>query len=126
MPGQPNGPRRILIVSVRPTAHEISCSIQPLGELVVCESAGRALTVLGEQAFDCIVSSMELPDMHATELLAELRRRAVRIPVLVVTDPSSIPDTVSVMRAGARHVVEAPPYGSALRERAARLLGLRG
>jgi len=126
MTGQINDARRILIVSERPTAHEISCSIQPLGELVVCESARRALEALGEQAFDCIVSSMALPDMHATELLAELQRRAVTVPVLVVTDPSSIPDTVSAMRAGARHVVEAPPYGSALRERAARLLGLKG
>jgi DNA-binding response OmpR family regulator len=65
---------------------------------------------------------MSLPDMHATAFLEELRRLEVKAPVLVLTEPNGVSDTVEAMRAGAHHVVEAPPYSPGLRERVARLL----
>jgi DNA-binding NtrC family response regulator len=115
--------RRILIVSSPHTGHLISCAIRGLGDVKLCESAIAALDAIAQEPVDCIVCSMRLPDMHATALLNELARRNIRVPVFVLTDESELTDTVAVMRAGAHHVLQGPPFANSLRERVARALG---
>ncbi len=63
-----------------------------------CEAAEDSLAV---QRYDALVLDINLPDRTGTELLADLRARGVRTPVLMLTALFSVDDRVSALNLGA-------------------------
>jgi DNA-binding NtrC family response regulator len=85
-----------------------SC-LERFGFDVVTATGGlQALELLGKQEFDLLISDLRMPDMSGTELLAELRRREVDIPFIIVTACGSIENAVAAMRQGAYDYLEKP------------------
>lgn len=62
----------------------------------------------------CIVSDIRMPAMSGLELLEELRRRGIALPVVFVTAHGDVPLAVEAMRRGASHFLEKPFDGEHL------------
>jgi FixJ family two-component response regulator len=65
----------------------------------------------------CLLLDCNLPGMDGIELLAELRRRDVALPAVMMTAFGDIPAAVRAMRAGAFDFLEKPVPPEALVER---------
>jgi len=94
-------------------------------EPTICKAAGKTLEKLRTKvscftcAVDCIeklrfqrcdllITDVKMPGMDGIELLAEAKRIAPWLPILVVTGFGDIPMAVRAMKAGASDFVEKP------------------
>ena len=64
-------------------------------------SGAEALAALAGRPIDVVVSDLRMPGMDGLELLAEVRKRAPGIPVILLTAHGNVPLAVEAMRAGA-------------------------
>lgn len=67
----------------------------------IAESIEAAEDCLAVQRYDALVLDINLPDGQGTELLAALRARGDRVPVLMLTALFSVDDRVSALDLGA-------------------------
>lgn len=104
--------RHVLIVDDN-RAHRstLSLALETTGgfTVTVAEDAPAALAITGSrtQHFDALVLDLA-PDGHGTALCAELRRRNVQVPILLVTAASAEEDVVRGLDAGANDYVVKP------------------
>ncbi len=56
----------------------------------------------------CVLLDLRMPDMDGLEVQAQLTRRGIRLPVIVITGHGDIPIAVQVMKAGALDFLEKP------------------
>jgi len=68
----------------------------------------RANMVLTTQRYDVVLLDIRLPGMDGKEVLAHLRRRGDKVPVLMLTAHSSTDDKVDCFSAGADDYVVKP------------------
>jgi HAMP domain-containing protein/CheY-like chemotaxis protein/signal transduction histidine kinase len=101
--------RRLLVVEDDP-ADRLSIRALLEHDDIEIDSVGsgeEALRALGEQAFDCVVLDLRLPDISGFEVLEELsRNEALRdLPIVVFTGKELSPDEDTRLRALARSIV---------------------
>lgn len=72
------------------------------------ESAIAFLGALESEASGCIVTDVRMPEMSGLDLLLELQKRGVRMPVIVITGHGDVPLAVEAMKAGAHDFLEKP------------------
>ncbi len=72
------------------------------------ESADAVLAALPVPEDCCIVSDVRMPGMNGLELLDELRRRQIPVPLIFITGHGDVSLAVAAMRRGAVHFVEKP------------------
>lgn len=70
------------------------------GGAEVTASVGRALELLEERSFDCVIQAFDLPDRHGIELVRGLRERGHGLPVVLRTDRDAEPLKESARAAG--------------------------
>jgi DNA-binding NtrC family response regulator len=96
-------------------------------EVAAAATGGDAVRLLGERAFDLVLTDLKLPDLSGLEVLAASRRAQPRVPVVVLTGFGSVGAAVEAMKLGAYDFLEKPLelpdltrlVGKALRESAA-------
>ena len=88
----------------RSTARILSDSYQ----VEVASSVAEALETMRSYEPDLIMLDMMLPDQSGMELLRNMRDRAVRPPVIVLTAVDRIPTVVESMREGATNFLTKP------------------
>jgi two-component system cell cycle sensor histidine kinase/response regulator CckA len=66
-----------------------------------CRTAADALIVLGQTRFDLVLLDQQLPDMPGLDLLQELTREGIPVPVLMVTAHGDEDLAARVLRSGA-------------------------
>ncbi|MBY6243634.1 response regulator transcription factor [Methylosinus sp. Sm6] len=71
-------------------------------------SAAACLDGLGRRPSGCLVADLRLPDMSGLALLARLRERGERLPVVIITASAGAPLAVEAMAAGASDLLEKP------------------
>jgi FixJ family two-component response regulator len=73
-------------------------------------SAEQLLAALDRQgiALSCIVSDVLLPGMSGLELLAEIARRSIRLPVVLITGHGDVRMAVAALKGGAKDFLEKP------------------
>ena len=83
---------------LRHVGHDVSC----------CSSAAEALQTVQGEAFDCIVTDLQMPGMSGLELIVQLERRGCDAQVVMVTAHASVSSAVDAMRHGAFDYIEKP------------------
>lgn len=70
-------------------------------------SSGKSmLEFVDRETRGCVVADLEMPELDGLELLAELRRAGIFMPVLFLTGRGDIPRTVRAMQGGADDFIE--------------------
>jgi PAS domain S-box-containing protein len=68
--------------------------------LEVVLSSGQALARVQESRFDLILTDLRMPDMNALDLLRELKRRGLAIPVIIITGQGDEETAVAALKLG--------------------------
>lgn len=77
-------------------------------ECTCFENADDCLEQLHTRSCDLLVTDIKMPDKDGIELLAEAKRMAPWLPVLVMTSYGNIPLAVKAVKAGAESFIEKP------------------
>ena len=75
---------------------------------LVADDGVSASRVARDDAFDLMILDLGLPGMDGSEVLAEIRRRGERMPVIILTARKSVHDTVAGLEGGADDYVTKP------------------
>ncbi|MAL96312.1 MAG: sigma-54-dependent Fis family transcriptional regulator [Haliea sp.] len=89
-------------------------------------SAAQALAALQQQVFDLCFLDLRLGDDSGLDVLAQMRREAPWMRVVIVTAHSAVDTAVDAIQGGAADYLVKPCGPEQLRESAARQLQLRG
>ncbi|GAB4400963.1 MAG: response regulator [Anaerolineales bacterium] len=121
---------KILVVDDSATARAfVRAALVRFGLQVVEASSGpEALTVLGAQPVDLVITDVVMPDMDGYELVRRIRKdpRTSAIPVLVLTSRGDVADKVAGFEAGADDYMVKPFEPAELEVRVKSLLARRG
>jgi two-component system, LuxR family, response regulator FixJ len=71
-------------------------------------SARALLDCVGDLEPGCIVTDIRMPEMNGLELVQELKRRSVGLPVIVLTGHADVGLAVAAMKAGVSDFLEKP------------------
>jgi len=101
---------RILIVEDEPLlADGLSRSLKQAGYAIDCLDDGQAAdTMLGCTQYDCVILDLGLPRMDGLQVLARLRKRGGRTPVLILTARDRLGDRVDGLNLGADDYMTKP------------------
>jgi two-component system, LuxR family, response regulator FixJ len=72
------------------------------------ESANSFLRVLDPLRHGCVVADVRMPGMDGIELVRELARRQIPLPVVVISGHADVPMAVAAIKAGAEDFIEKP------------------
>ena len=72
------------------------------------ESADSFLRVLDARQHGCVVADVRMPGMDGIELVRELARRQIPLPVVVISGHADVPMAVAAIKAGAEDFIEKP------------------
>ncbi len=76
--------------------------------VAVAMSGLEAIAVLGGEAFDCVVSDIQMPNFTGMDLLEFLRDKGLDVPVVLVTGDPSIDTALKAIDLGAAHYLVKP------------------
>lgn len=74
----------------------------------VAGDGATALAKAGDDDFDLVLLDLGLPDIDGLDVLGELRRRGLKMPVLILTAREELDDKVTGLNAGADDYVTKP------------------
>jgi len=72
------------------------------------DSADAFLQAGGDRDGGCLVLDIHMPGMTGLDLQAELQRRGVGLPVVMITGQGDVPQAVAALKAGAVDFLEKP------------------
>jgi two-component system, NtrC family, response regulator HydG len=101
---------RVLVVDDEPAARSaLRDLLKPQGyEVEVAADGAAALEKIGEHPPDLVVTDLDMPNMGGMELIAALRERDLKLPVIVVTSAAELRSAVAAMQAGAFDYIAKP------------------
>jgi two-component system, chemotaxis family, sensor kinase CheA len=112
-------PKRVLVADDSPVIRELLSEILSSAGLQVetAQDGRAALSSIERSAPDLVLSDVEMPRMGGFELLAEIRQRSQRLPVVMLTTRGSVEDRRRAASLGANaYLVKTEFQGDALLE----------
>jgi EAL domain-containing protein (putative c-di-GMP-specific phosphodiesterase class I) len=76
--------------------------------VVACSSGDEALSRLGQQTFDCMISDVQMPGINGTRLLRAVRDLDLDLPVVLITGNPDLETAASAVEYGAFHYLIKP------------------
>lgn len=115
---------QILVVDDEPNVRLSYRATLELEDYVISEADGgsKALQELARQPFDLAILDLKMPEMNGLDLLAEMRRRKLSTPTVMITAYGDLPDAVRAMKLGAIDFLKKPMTPEALRQVVASVL----
>jgi DNA-binding response OmpR family regulator len=77
-------------------------------EIFEARSGEEAVQSLDETTFALAILDIRMPGMDGLELLAKMRESGIRVPVMIVTAYSDVPNAVKAMKLGAIDFLQKP------------------
>jgi DNA-binding response OmpR family regulator len=77
-------------------------------EVIEVSSGEAAVELLGEHSFALAILDIRMPGMDGLELLAKMRESGIRVPAMIVTAYSDVPNAVKAMKLGAIDFLQKP------------------
>jgi len=116
--------KRILVVDDEPNVRlNYRMALETEGYLVLeADCAVKALEQFSKQRFDLAVLDMRMPEMDGLDLLAEMRKRSIWTPTVIITAYGDIPHAVRAMKLGALDFLKKPLTPDQLRQVAREVL----
>lgn len=101
---------RILIAEGKPLSIRfLAQGLQSAGYVTAQAADGDlALKMAGSGRFDLMLLDLGLPGLDGLDVLAELRRQRIRLPVIAVTSRNSTADIVAALEGGADDCLSRP------------------
>jgi two-component system, LuxR family, response regulator FixJ len=104
-----NTPVVFLIDDQEAVRHALAEMLKVFGYTVESfPSADSFLEQLTEPRAGCIVADVRMPGMDGIELVRELARRNVHLPVVLISGHADVPMAVAAIKAGAEDFIEKP------------------
>lgn len=104
-----NTPTIFIIDDQASVRHALGEMLNVFGYSVkVYESADSFLRALDPVRPGCVVADVRMPGMDGIELVRELARRQVLLPVVVISGHADVPMAVAAIKAGAEDFIEKP------------------
>jgi DNA-binding response OmpR family regulator len=95
-------PRVLVVEDERKILRSLERGLQAEGYEVTTASSGvEGYRLATTEPFDCLVLDLLLPGRHGLQILADLRRNGIRMPVLILTARDAVEDRVLGLDAGA-------------------------
>ncbi len=120
--------QRVLVADDSPVVRELVTEILTGAGLLVeqANDGSAALESILHSEPDLLVSDVEMPRMNGFELLAEVRRRTQRLPVVMLSTRGSVEDRKRATRLGANaYLVKTEFHSESLLEVVRRFVNLR-
>jgi chemotaxis protein histidine kinase CheA/CheY-like chemotaxis protein len=121
--------QRVLVADDSPVVRELVTEILSAAGLLVeqANDGSAALESILQSEPDLLVSDVEMPRMNGFDLLAEIRRRTQRLPVIMLSTRGSVEDRRRATRLGANaYLVKTEFHSESLLEVVRRFVNLRG
>ncbi|MEX0936784.1 MAG: sigma-54 dependent transcriptional regulator [Pirellulales bacterium] len=101
---------RVLVVDDHQAAREsIADVLRHTGHQVECRGSAReALRVLQDDAFDVVVTDLQMPGMSGLEFIQHVQRQRMGVQMVMVTAHATVASAVEAMRHGAFDYIEKP------------------
>lgn len=116
---------RVLIVEDEKRVRELLCEALRNHTCHTASSAEQALTLLGENEYDVVVTDISLPGMSGVELFGSVMGRLPDTPVIFVSGISNEEYARGLIRMGAFSYLEKPPRLEVVEETVDRAAALR-
>ncbi|MCC5827631.1 response regulator [Alkalimonas sp.] len=100
-----------LIIDDNATIRELlrqTLKLLGFSQIVDADNGSHGLLQLNNQSFDVIFLDLELPDIHGTKLIHQLRALAPASPVVVVTAHNTVDNLKFSVQAGAAGFIAKP------------------
>ena len=100
----------IYIVDDQPAiCHALSEMLSVLGyQVETFSSADAFLAAISPGQAGCLIADVRMPGMDGIELLHELGKRSLKIPVILISGHADVPMAVAAIKAGAEDFIEKP------------------
>src|SRR5262245_29832416 len=77
-------------------------------EVTTAEQGNQGLAFAKEDAFDLVLTDLQLPDMDGIELIKQLKEVMPATEIIMVSGYGSLREAINAIKAGAFHFVEKP------------------
>ncbi|HVY32490.1 MAG TPA: response regulator [Polyangiaceae bacterium] len=121
--------QRVLVADDSPVVRELVTEILTAAGLAVEQAVdgADALEAILHSEPDLVLSDVEMPRMNGFDLLAEVRRRTQRLPIIMLSTRGSVEDRKRATRLGANaYLVKTQFHSESLLEVVRRFVNLRG
>ncbi|MEA3208619.1 MAG: hypothetical protein QOE70_1676 [Chthoniobacter sp.] len=110
--------KRILVVDDEPNVRlNYRMTLETEGFTVLEADCGAsALDQFGKNHFDLAILDLRMPEMDGLDLLAEMRKRGLNTPTVIITAYGDIPHAVRAMKLGAIDFLKKPMTPESLRK----------
>jgi len=101
---------RILVIDDDPGLAEVLGILLERDGYEVSQAPTRknALALLEQREFDLVITDLKLPDGTGLDVIAGVRARRPRLPIIMITSYSSMESAIDALRAGASDYVIKP------------------
>jgi DNA-binding NtrC family response regulator len=101
---------RVLLVDDDPGVSEVLGLLLERESYAVSQAATRkqAIALVESREFDVVVTDLKLPDGTGLDVIAGVRSRRPRLPIIMITSYSSMESAIDALRAGANDYVIKP------------------
>ncbi len=122
-PKRDGAPWVLLVSDQRKTTESVHDALLHYFQVEDCPSGDVALSLVGAQAFDCVLVDMQLPGDDTLALLKGIRRHSRDLPVMLMCSAAEISTAVEGIRSGATDFVIKEVEIGNLVERLAKVTG---